>query len=48
MKAIVGRFEGSDISVTQEKVSLQTTGLANQLLITQANKKYFLTKGKGC
>ena len=32
VKAIVERFEGSGVLVTQAKVSLQTTGLASQLI----------------
>jgi len=32
VNAIVESFEGSGVSVTQTKVSLQTTGLAGQLL----------------
>ena len=37
VKAIVESFEGSGISVTQVKVSLQTTGLANYFSKSKTN-----------
>ena len=43
VKAIVESFEGSGILITQAKVSLQTTGLAAQLLKIKTNMYVLLS-----